>query len=250
MKRFSFALAVLAVACGQRDAEAPEAPVAEAHVSFDAAGNRMTELQEHARGQCTIDGEWCIAIGDGAARVTHAGATVAIPVVDEATAGVWPRIVLTGAAALIGVSNEVSTPYSGGGGRATHVTLYEIADGAARPVLTFPLAGSIGIRACFDDEDVVARLEHCADEYSFTGALSLDAENSDPAPRLTLTTEATTFPGRRSRSEDSSVRPPLTDADLVRWRDQTCSYTRVAQRVGDAYVWDAPLPACTDYLEP
>ncbi|MBX3511124.1 MAG: hypothetical protein KF700_07980 [Hyphomonadaceae bacterium] len=248
MKRFAIAFVLLAAACGQR--EPAEAPVAEAEIVFDAAGNRMTELQQGPNGQCTIDGAWCVNISDGAARVTHASAAIAIPVADEAAAGVWPHIILSGETTLIGVTTEVTTPYSGGGGQATHVTLYEIANGAARPVLTAPLAGALTIRACFSDEDVQARFEACADEYSFAGDLALDRENTDAAPRLVLTTEASTYPGRRNRAEDSSVNPPRSAADLVRWRDEGCSYRRVARREGTSYVWDAPLPACTDYLEP
>lgn len=94
-----------------------------------------------------------------------------------------------------------------------------------------------------------ARHGVCLDRYRFAAALALDENVSEGPPRLVLTTQAWTFPGRRSRTEDSAQAPPLSARDLVWARDDACSFRRVANRQGGAYVWDAPLPACADYLE-
>jgi hypothetical protein len=113
-----------------------------------------------------------------------------------------------------------------------------------------PVAGEALVRACFTEEHAAARQEACHDEYDFTGTISLDPSISEGAPRLILTTEASSFPGQRTRASDSTTEPPLQPGDLTRWRDPACSYRRVATRQGDGYVWDEPLPACSDYLEP
>ncbi|HYD89357.1 MAG TPA: hypothetical protein VEA80_17895 [Vitreimonas sp.] len=255
MKKLVFALAALAAACNPPAAQ-NEAPTQTATMLpiADGAGNRMEALIEDGSGRfCTGDGVWCVA-RDGV--VTNGGqerARIAITADADREQGIWPAIIRQGRndeRIIVGVTNTASQMYSGGGGQATHVTLYGISGAAVAPILTAPLSGEITIRACFDEDDMRARREACHDEYKFAGALTLDTAVASGAPRLVLTTEATSYPGRRSRSSDSTQETPLQDTDLQRVRDETCSYRRVASEASGAYVWDAPLPACADYLEP
>jgi hypothetical protein len=52
------------------------------------------------------------------------------------------------------------------------------------------------------------------------------------------------------RTGDSRARGRLTRRDLVWWRDPACSYARrFAPDAAGHYAPDAPLPACSDYLD-
>lgn len=229
----------------------PNATDAPSGAAEDAAGNVIEPLAAQGVVYCSADGVWCVEKTDAIVVVRRDGADVAsIPLDDPAASGVWPSIVRSGDSALIGVTQSREAMYSGGGGSATTLTLYDVTGGAATPALEIPLSGAVSIRACFDEDDPARRANVCHDEYSFEGALALDPSVRRGAPRIVLTTEASTYPGQLSRSEDSTQAAPLTQADLVRWRDETCSYRRVARREDGAYVWDDPLPACSDYLEP
>lgn len=259
MKRWVMAAVLLAAACTppatKQAPPQPGAPVA------DGAGNRMETLAQNQNRWCTGDGAWCaVFLDDATVGVEHndqSAATIPINALQEDGDEwrLWPQIVRVGRdddAVLFGVVRRTSQMYSGGGGSAEHLTLFEgTQDGRAQAVLTdAPLSGSLMTRACFNEEDEAARRGACHDEYDFVGTLALDESVTEGAPRLALTTEATTAPGRRSRASDSTQEPPLTEEGLAPWRDETCSYRRVASRQGDAYVWDQPLPACSDYLEP
>lgn len=252
MKRLILAAAVLACACAP-PAEKIDPPPAGTPVA-DAAGNRMEALSESAGRWCTGDGVWCVAIARGEAVISRGDQTFA-PLTVGANAEVWPHIIRIGrndGGAIVGLAARQEQTYSGGGGTSRDVLLFEAVPGQTDVVQAtgFPWTGDISIRACFGEDDVAARREACSDEYSFIGTLTLDTSVASGPPRLVLTTEATTFPGRRSRDADSTTAPPLQEADLVRWRDETCSFRRVASRQGDGYVWDAVFPPCTDYLEP
>jgi len=241
-----FAAALALAACAPAAAPPDNAVV-------DAAGNWLEPLAQDGDRNCSADGDWCVG-ADGV--VTHGNQQWRLR--DGGLAPgetVWPAIVRAdgGDRAWIGVLRREEQMYSGGDASATHLTLYAIDEPnlAPRPVLTAPIAGQANIRACFDEADVAARREACQDQYEFSGELALDTSVDDGAPRFILTTEATTYPGRRSRSSDSTEAAPLTEADLRHVRDDTCSYRRVAARGEDGeYAYDEPLPACTDYLEP
>ena len=68
---------------------------------------------------------------------------------------------------------------------------------------------------------------------------------------LGVETIATTYPGRRSRSEDSREGRPLRQQDLAYWRDPVCSYTRRYRfdAAAGRYLPESPVPACDDYLD-
>lgn len=253
MKRLMIAAtAALLCACTPPTTKAEDPPPADAPVA-DAAGNRVEALTENAGRWCTGDNTWCVAITGGNAIVTQGETQLASLTVGEAE--VWPRIIRVGrddASAIVGLLSIDQQMYSGGGGSARHATLFEVAPGreAVQVLAGVPIAASSQVRACFTEEHAAQRQQACHDEYDFTGTLSIDPEIAEGAPRLVLTTEATTYPGQRSRMTDSTTEPALQPGDLVRWRDDVCSYRRVATREGDAYVWDQPLPQCADYLEP
>ena len=258
MKRLLICVAALVCACSPPAAKS-DAPPADAPMA-DAAGNRMEALAENAGRWCTGDGVWCVvAEDDSTAVVTHGSETAAtIPVANSAEGNsweVWPHVIRVGRndeSTIVGVVNVDRQMYSGGGASARRVSLFEVASGQeAQQVLAgIPISAEAMIRACFTQEHTAARQDACHDEYDFTGTIALDPDVAQGPPRLILTTEATSFPGQRTRNSDSTTEAPLQQGDLVRWRDDACSYRRVASRDGDGYVWDAPLPACADYLEP
>lgn len=224
--------------------EAPTLPIA------DAAGNRMEALGAPGpNGVCTQDGVWCV-LQDGEVRNGAASAGRLPPPAEGVS--LWPVIVRAAdnQTALLGVVRTQSQMYSGGDGSAGHLTLIQIGGGAAREAGSLPLGGVINIRACFDEEDQRNRQGACSDQYWLVSRVALD-ETSTDAPRFTLRTEAATFPGRLSRGEDSTQKPPLQQSDLVWTRDETCSFERTYARGGDGiYAPNEALPACADYLEP
>ena len=237
------AVLLLACACTPPPANSP---------NTDAAGNRMEALTENAGRWCSGDGVWCMAPGQGAVAITRGDAQLAN--LAAADPEVWPYVIRLGRddeSAIVGLVSTETQMYSGGGGSAKRVTLFEVAPGREAQQLTgFPLSGNLMIRVCFSEEDVQARRGACHDEYDFVGTLGLDPSVTEGEPRLVLTTEASTFPGRATRNDDSTARAPLQETDLVRWRVDACSFRRVAPKVGDVYVWDEAFPACSDYLEP
>jgi hypothetical protein len=210
---------------------------------------------------CTADGAWCVTHDSVLISVTRLVDGVLQPVgeiafPEGAGHSLWPTIVrpASGESVLIGVAQIEDQMYSGGGASVTHVTLHAVSASTSHStaVLTWPSSGSVSTRACFSEADVAARREACTDQYEFSGALSLEAANAEGPARLVLSTDATTFPGRRSRSSDSTTEAPLQESDLRTVRDETCSYRRVATYDAAAmrYAWDQPLPPCADYLEP
>lgn len=251
MKRLLICVAALVCACSPPAAKT-DAPPADAPMA-DAAGNRMEVLTENAGRWCSGDGVWCVAVSAGMAQITHQGTQLANLTVGEVE--VWPHIIRVGRnddSAIIGLVTVEREMYSGGGASVRWMSLFEVAPGqeADWVLPSIPIAGEAMVRACFTEEHAAARQEACHDEYDFAGTISLDPTVSEGPPRLILTTEASSFPGQRTRASDSTTEPPLQPGDLTRWRDETCSYRRVASRDADGYVWDAPLPACADYLEP
>lgn len=250
MKKFAIAALALVAACSQPAEETTTAEAQELAL-VDRAGNRIEQLTARESAQCTSDGAWCVEITGPEAIVRRGGEqAAAIPLEGEGSRGVWPSLIITNGTALVGLTRTAEQMYSGGGGRAMEVTLYDVSGAAPVAVLTAPLSGEIMIRACFDEDDAERRRQACHDEYDFAGTLGLDGSVREGAPRFVLSTEATSYPGARSRNGDSTQEQALREADLQRVRDETCSYRRVATRRGDAYVWDTPLPACANYLEP
>ncbi len=260
MKRIAIAvLAALACACAPPTETPPAAPTELAPVSLpmaDAAGNRMEPLTEQNGRWCSSDGVWCVVRGESAVTFTRSGAETELLRFSEETGtpDVWPVIVRepNDASVVIGLGWTESQIYSGGGGQATKVTLYRITQGSALipEVGTWPSAGSISIRACFDEDDARARRDACVDQYDFNGQLALDPANASGPPRFVLTTLATSYPGVRTRNSDSTTAPPLTASDLVAARNETCSYTRTMTFDEESFAYDSEPPACEDYLQP
>jgi hypothetical protein len=167
---------------------------------------------------------------------------------------------------LFGVVEGLSTMYSGGGARSETLTLYRLprhslinkpfdkAQPPFTPVLSFPLSGHVMIRACFSEKDMKLRRNICHDFYDFDANLTLGPKVSPNGyPELMLKAEATAQPGLSRRSEDNtSGRKRLTKAEAKEAVDPDCTFTRIVRfdEKTQAYVFDTPLPDCSDYTVP
>lgn len=255
MRWFSGAIAAAALAACTQEAP-PAAPgpseppslEAVALPIIDQAGNRQEALTQNGARWCTGDSALCIVDIEGGARVISEDAGVSLAADGE----IWPMVIRASSGhALVGVIVSEEQMYSGGGGRAQYLVLYDVADSEAREALRLPYSGSLDIRACFTEEDQTARADACQDQYSFVSRVRLDESVASGDPRIVLETAAGTYPGRVSRGEDSRERGALSAADLFWAKDDVCSYRRTFSRgPTGAYAPDADLPACSDYLEP
>jgi hypothetical protein len=220
---------------------------------------------------CTLDRHWCarvrpaegpdeiapwyLDVFEGApADPQRAGRSHALPDTDDAALSIQPGAFATADGALIiRVQKDRRTTFSGGWAHASFVELVRApgGEGAVEGLFTVPAGSGIGIRACFDDDDMRNRGGACHDEYAFDGTLMLDPAAGQGTPRFVLETRARSYPGRRSRSEDSTQAPPLRRSDLAWADDPGCSYRRTFARDPQTgrYTPDAPLPACADYLD-
>ena len=253
---------------------------ATAAIEQDRAGNRIEPFEAAAdtsAEHCTTDRIWCARISaeggsleifDGTqAESERVTARHLLPASDsgDETFAIWPRIVRMPAAGaaltprqtvFIGIETRQSTMYSGGGASATRLTLLRVEDtpgslSRIAEILELPIRGSAMIRACFSEEDMARRAGACHDEYSFDATLSLVSE-TDGAPVFTYSTQATSYPGNVSRYADSLERPPLTQRDLVRMTNETCTYRRLVRfnPVTGRYEFDRPGPDCSEYTSP
>lgn len=220
---------------------------------------------------CTIDRHWCARVrpAEGSDEIEPwyidifegspadpAGPARSHALTDpqDATLSIQPGAFVTADGALIvRVERELRTMFSGGWARAAFVELVRAprGDGPVESLFTVPASSGIGIRACFDDEDMRNRRQACHDEYEFEGTLTLDPADRSERPRFLFETRARSYPGRRSRSEDSTQAPPLRQADLAWADDPLCSYRRTfaADPASGRYAPDAALPSCEDYLD-
>lgn len=257
MKRLVFAIALFACAC------AP--PAQQATTASSASAARAEALRERDGRLCTEDRVWCVRSADDSRDETLTAVTydsggairdVAVFRFDKTHShGVWPRILrLADGSVIVGLTTRREDVYSGGGGYQTDVALFRFEpsdsfteDDMPEPVAALPLAAEFSVRACFDAEDEAARRGTCTDDYGFDADITLEQDATESPPPLVIVAEATTYPGRRSRSTDSTGQPPLNADDLVTVRDPGCSYRRTLYWRGDRYVPDQPLPACEDY---
>jgi hypothetical protein len=229
----------------------------------DRAGNRMEALIENGGAWCTsgnalgAEDTRCVSLQNGEWWVSFGAVGGRLPVTGDGEVSVWPVVISSSpdAAFYVGLVQTGQQIYSGGGGSAARVTIYEVAGTdpgyAAAPTVTLPLNGQATVRACFDEADEATRAGACHDEYRFVSRISLDEGASSGAPVIILETAAGSFPGPLTRTQDSAERGPLTEDDLVWARDETCSFRRTYTRQTDGlYAPDQPLPGCADYLEP
>lgn len=259
MKRLLLLCLLLAAACGQESVTSTDIkPLSAATAAPAHLENLNTDASD---AHCTADGVWCAAT-DADATVfafSYRHKQVATLHLSDGGREIWPSIVRIpradgGEDALVGISHSDQQAYSGGGGQANQVSLYSVSSSSAvvttptHPALVFPDSAALDIRACFSRSDERTRRGACSDQYNFTGTLSLDT-SATPA-RLVLVTEATTYPAGISRNEDNTH--ALSARDLRTVRDPNCSYRRVFtwDAASQTYKPDAPLPACSDYLEP
>lgn len=183
-----------------------------------------------------------------------------IPIQSGAPVSLWPYIIRNSGGhpeAIFGTVATENAMYSGGGGNAALLSLHYLETDsmsgepeAANVILTVPQSSYIMIRACFSESDYKNRRGACHDEYNFTGKLTVAPQNAGHFPPiLRYETLATATPGNSRRSEDNSSGKRLTKADLKTAIDPRCTYRRTAtydQEVG-AYIFDRPLPDCSDY---
>lgn len=256
MKRIVFVVATLLAACAppeqQETAPPPSAAASTTQAGTDGAGNRLEALAPSGDRHCSADDAWCIdATGmitgpDGVQRA------ITTNLRESEEQAPWPWIIrLAGdeQRALIGQTYTSNDMYSGGGASGTWLTLYEVSAGRDQvtPMMSVLIDGSAMIRACFDEDDARERFDACHDEYRFSGALMLDPATQSGAPRLIYATEASTYPGRRSRMTDSAETPPRSREDLVWAADETCTFQRTFTRGAEGYAPDQPLPECSGY---
>jgi hypothetical protein len=229
---------------------------------------KIEQLQtRRATGSCTADRIWCLARTPDSLTVLHRDhgpmrdiARLALPSNedDRIESAPWPsivRVTLPGQPefVLVGVVRTQREMYSGGGGSLAQLTLFEVraeAPNQVRTAIEAPLSSSFMIRACFSREDERARRGACHDEYRYSAILIAPPQRPDEA-RLLYRSRADSFPGRRSRLQDSNREPPLRKGDLIRVVDRTCTFERALTRnpATGCFAWSAPLPPCGDYLE-
>ena len=222
------------------------------------------------------------ASADGAGAAGAASAEPAAPVVysmpvpgvdstgfDNGRLTVWPQIIrlappADGAEAgyLIGMLRGYSTMYSGGGGSADRLELFELFVGGGTPhvtkqVLDLPYTANLLIRACFSEADMEDRRGACHDEYGFDAVLALAPRRARAGapvrlPDLTYRTIATAYPGFAQRNADSLERGRLRQSDLVRRNDPTCSFARTLRfnPASERYEMNEPAPECSGYTVP
>ncbi|WP_143752312.1 lysozyme inhibitor LprI family protein [Burkholderia sp. SRS-W-2-2016] len=251
-------------------------------VDVDHAGNRLEALVTEApqippgteEKRCTVDKRLCVRIvhdGDdsrASIQIDSAGASLSTyrfllsDIPDDSrniNVTLWPRLLRLAdgsGSVVVGVRVNFSTSYSGGGGSASELRLFEIRrDGSSvheREVLSIPIEGSLMIRACFTARDERRRLGACHDEYRYTTVLGIDHTVKSGFPRLLYATRATSFPGKVSRGKDSLEGPPLRRRDLITALDKKCTYKRIFDfdRSAGVYIPDRPLPDCGDYTVP
>lgn len=255
---------------------------AQSAVETDRAGNRLEALVAENPGQspdadekrCTVDKRLCMQIvredadavpviqidSAGSNASTERFALSDIPSTSQdIDVTLWPRILrLAGdqGAIVVGAEVNATASYSGGGGSASELRLYEIGGDRTtahdHAVLSVPLTGSLLIRACFSEKDQRHRLDACHDEYEFSATLRLNRAVKSGFPQLVYQTLATSFPGKVSRDKDSLEGPPLRKRDLVTVVDTQCTYKRIFhfEDKPGVYTPDQPLPDCDNYTVP
>lgn len=139
--------------------------------------------------------------------------------------------------------------YAGGGGYWDQLILfrYDPKAGSLREILRVPWSSSVQIRACFTKQDRRTRLGACQDLYEYASTLSAVPSGSGP-PVLIYKSQARTFPGVRSRSQET--KGPRHKADLKWASDRGCSMARIFRWSASAkrYLPDRPLAACENYF--
>jgi hypothetical protein len=251
--------------------DAPSRSAAIGFLPFDPAGGERQEEGGPVVRQAseTVDGRWVARLdrtdrGWTVTLVEHpegAGDSLfhfwgrILPAADDSDEPpeIWPHVLVEpDGAVLIGLETTRSSGFSGGGEGSARLFLYRLSPERTGLALAgeLPLSGSASIRACFDEDDRRARLDACHDEYVFETALAAEPDPAGGPSRLILVTRARTFPGRRSRTEDSLAGPPLRRADLAWADDPACSYRRVYTFDAETgrYRPDEPLPDCPDYF--
>lgn len=219
---------------------------------------------------CATDLRWCAEIRRDVVRQTSelrvcdgppSGKAVARHILtqaDDEHLTLWPHLIRLAdrdGGLFVGVERQTRTSYSGGGGSASTLELLRVSSAGPstlHTVLALPIADSLMIRACFNEEDQDRRRRACHDEYSFGAELWLNPATTSGPPQLIVQTKATAFPAGATRQGDATLSGRLRERDLVVTTDPTCTYRRIMMLdpTVDAYAPDTPMPACDDYTVP
>lgn len=211
---------------------------------------------------CSVLPRWCVSVtfddssgwrlrvhnGDGSRQEDMPLPTLT----DRTRYTVWPNLIRnTDGSIMVGVLRVERGAFSGGGWLTAHLVLVQVAETGTPAVLELPFEAAASVRACFGERDRRNRRNACSDEYSYAATIAIDPAGAAAMPILRISTSASTYPGRRSRTEDSSQSPPLRRQDLIHWRDPACSFVRSYRFDAAAghYLPDSPVPACADYLD-
>lgn len=243
---------------------------AQTTASANAYVDRFVVTSPRQIHHCTADGAWCIKISKS--RVTVLARSAAGTLVEHARLPMtndeegmiesrpWMSLIRSrqgrnAEQALVGIEERRSESYSGGGGSLTELHLFVVDNrrnaAAAAPQMKLPLASGFMIRACFSPEDEKARRGACHDEYTFAGELEVAGSRRSGEVSLTFRGRAESYPGRRTRQEDSTLQAPLRKSNLVWALDPECTFQRLIRWNTSTGIlsWSQPLPACEDYLQ-
>lgn len=157
---------------------------------------------------------------------------------------------------LLGIQQQRSQGYSGGGASDQWVHLFRVDnpgadDGRARPVLSLPLAADKLIRACFSETDQASRRNVCHDSYKFEALLHIDTSHRGDWPVLLYQSHAVAQPGLLTTQRQLPDRA-LTAEEAAEAQDSACSVSRSIRYNSFSlrYEMDAPAPDCGDYFLP
>lgn len=238
--------------------------------SADAFVDRFVATSPRQIHQCTADGAWCIKTSKTRMTVLARSANgtlverVRLDMTNDeermTESKPWMSLIRSPQGGnteqvLVGIEERRSESYSGGSGSLTELHLYAVGSGrnasSMTPQLSIPLTSSFMVRACFSPQDEKSRRGACHDEYTFAGELKAARSRRSGEVSLVLQGRAESYPGHRSRMDDSSQQPPLRKSDLVWALDAECSFQRyIRWNTSTVTVsWSRPLPACEDYLQ-
>lgn len=119
----------------------------------------------------------------------------------------------------------------------------------AVPVLEAPLSGHIEVDGCSPSERP-DDLNVCINRFQMSSSFTLVPKLSPERPDLIMVVTASTSPSRKLRSDEPRAPVERVEGDIT--PDPACTYTRsfYFNETQGRYVPDAPLPECSDFLEP
>jgi hypothetical protein len=153
---------------------------------------------------------------------------------------------------LIGVEWYRWTRDALGDASALHMALFRLGPGAAEAqrVLDLALSGSVSIYRCAGRAATDPMVRSCRGTFTFDSSFFPDRETGSGPPRYRFRATADTYPASRARLMETAPKPSR-DFDPADLADAECTFKRMFSYdpVAQAYVPDAPLPACDLYTD-